>query len=158
MLTTRRLRHATVGATSIAAAASWALVTQLAGVHLTVRFPHSAATTVGIGTIVAAAAATTLLGWGLLAALETRATQPRRIWTMAAAAVLLVSLALPIAFATTTAAAVGLVTIHLAVAAVAVTGLAWVAPRARMKPAVADALGSLGAHSREDASPQPTGA
>ena len=158
MLTTRRLRHATVAATSVAAAASWAVVTQVAGVHLTVRFPHSAATTVGLGTIVPAAVTITLLGWGLLAALETRATQPRRIWTMAAVAVLLVSLALPIAFATTTAAAVGLVTIHLAVAAVAVTGLAWAAPRARMTSAAADALERLGTHPHEDASPQPTGA
>ena len=158
MLTIRRLRHATVAATAAAAAASWALVTHVAGVHLTVRFPHSAATTVGLGTIVAAATAATLLGWGLLAALETRVTQPRKTWTMAAVAVLLASLALPNAFATTTAAAVGLVTIHLAVAAVAVIGLAWVAPHARMKSAVPDALGSLGAHSREDASPQPTGA
>jgi hypothetical protein len=158
VLTTRRLRHATVTATSVTAAASWAVVTHVAGVHLTVRFPHSAATTVGLGTIVPAAVAITLLGWGLLAALETRVTQPRRIWTIAAVAVLLVSLALPIAFATTTAAAVGLVAIHLAVAAVAVTGLAFLAPHARMTPAAADALKSLGTHSREDASPQPTGA
>ena len=158
MLTTRRLRHATVGATSIAAAASWALVTHLAGVHLTVRFPHSAATTVGIGTIVAAAAATTLLGWGLLAALEARARQPRKIWVAAAVAVFLVSLALPIAFATTAAAAAGLVTIHLAVAAVAVTGLAWVAPRARITSAAAGARTAWATHWPEDASPQSAGA
>jgi hypothetical protein len=80
------------------------------------------------------------LGWGLLAALETRTTQPRKVWTIAAVAVLLVSLALPLAFATTTAAAVGLVTIHLAVAAVVVSGLAWVAPQARTSPAAAHAL------------------
>lgn len=158
MLTTRRLRHATVAATSVAAAASWAVVTHAAGAHLTVRFPHSAVTTVGLGTIVPAAVITTLLGWGLLAILETRVTQPRKIWTSAAVAVLLMSLALPIAFATTIAASIGLVTIHLAVAAVAVTGLAWVAPHARMTPAAADAFESLGTHLHVDPSPQPTGA
>ncbi|MGA2210703.1 MAG: DUF6069 family protein [Acidimicrobiales bacterium] len=131
MITARRLAHATVAATSIAAAASWVVITHVAGVHLTVRFPHSAATTVGLGTIMLAAVAATLLGWGLLAVLERRATQPQRVWTVAAVAVLLASMALPIAFATTTAATVGLVAIHLAVGAVAVGGLAWVAPRAR---------------------------
>jgi hypothetical protein len=132
VFTTRRLRHATVAATSAVATASWAVVTHLAGVHLTVRFPHSAASTVELGTIVLAAVTTTLLGWGLLAALETRIVRPQRAWTIAAAGVLLVSLALPIAFATTTAAAVGLVVIHLAVATVAVTGLAWLTPVARV--------------------------
>ncbi len=153
MLTTRRLRHATVAAASAAAAASWAVVTNAAGVHLTVRFPHSAATTVGLGTIVPAAVTTTLLGWGILAFLETRVTQPRKIWTIAAVGVLLMSLAIPIAFATTTAAAMGLVTIHLAVAAVAITGLAWLPPLARMMPKAADAPQSQATHSREYASP-----
>ena len=106
----------------------------------------------------AAAAATTLLGWGLLAALEARARHPRKIWVAATVAVFLVSLALPVAFATTVAAAAGLVTIHLVVAAVALTGLAWVAPHARITSAAAGARTAWATHSPEDASPQSAGA
>ena len=137
MPTTRRLRHATVAATALSAAASWAVVTQVAGVHLGVRFPHSSATTVALGTIVAAAAGATLLGWGLLAVLETMTSHARRVWATVAVAVFLVSLALPIAFATTTAAAAGLAAIHLAVASVAITGLSLATsyPRRASSPA-----------------------
>jgi hypothetical protein len=121
--TTRRLRHTTVAAAAASAAASWMVVTQLAGVHLAVRFPHSSATTVGLATTVSAAAGATLLGWGLLAALERMTSRARRVWAIVAVAVFLLSLALPIAWATTTAAAAGLAVIHLAVASVAITGL-----------------------------------
>ena len=139
MLTTRHLRHATVAATAVSAAAVWALVTQVAGVHLTIRFPHSSATTVGLGTIMAAASVAALSGWGLLTLLESKATRPRRTWLITAVLVLLASLGLPIAFATTTSAMIGLIAIHLTVVVVAVTGLAWAAPRAgacRPQPAL----------------------
>jgi hypothetical protein len=72
--------------------------------------------------------------------------------------VLLGSLALPIAFATTTASAAGLVTIHLAVAVVAITGLAWVPPRPQGTPGAADTRENRGTHWREDASAQLNGA
>lgn len=123
--TTRSIRHATVAAAAgVSAAASWAVVTQLAGVHLGVRFPHSSVTIVALGTTIGAASVATLLGWGLLAALEMRASHARRFWITAAVAIFLMSLGLPIAFATTTAAAAGLAAIHLVVACVAITGLA----------------------------------
>jgi hypothetical protein len=79
---------------------------------------------VGLGTIVTAASIATLLGWGLLAALERKSTHPRRNWVTTAVVVFLASLSLPIAFATTTFALIGLVVIHVVVAVVAVTGLA----------------------------------
>jgi hypothetical protein len=44
MSTIRRNRHATVAATAATAAASWAVVTQVAGVYLGVHFPGSNAT------------------------------------------------------------------------------------------------------------------
>lgn len=138
--TTRSIRHATVAAAGVSAAASWAVVTQLAGVHLGVRFPHSSATTVALGTAIGAASVATLLGWGLLAALETRASHARRIWITAAVVVFLMSLGLPIAFATTTAATAGLAAIHLVVASVAITGLARAGQshRASSSPAARD--------------------
>lgn len=139
MLTTRQIRHATVPATVASAAAAWALATHVAGVHLSVRFPHSTVSTVGVGTIVAAASVATLFGWGLLTALEGRARNPRKIWMTAALVIFLASLGLPIAFATTTSAMIGLIAIHLTVVVVAVTGLAWAAPRAGVVSATASA-------------------
>jgi hypothetical protein len=140
--TTRHLRHATVAATAVSTAATWAIVTHVAGVQLGVRFPHSAPTTVGLGTVLAAASIATLLGWASLAILEKRLTHSRKVWVLAAVVVFLASLSLPLAFATTTSAVIGLATIHLTVAAIAVTGLAWVAPRAHLTPAA-----SVGARS-----------
>jgi hypothetical protein len=88
---------------------------------------------------VGAAAGATLLGWGLLAALETVTSHARRVWVAVAVAVFLVSLALPIAWATTTAAAVGLAVIHLAVASVAITGLTRTASHPRLASSAAAA-------------------
>ena len=138
--TTRSTRHATVAAAGVSAAASWAVVTKLAGVHLDVRFPHSSVTTVALGTMIGVASVATLLGWGLLAALETKAPHARRIWITIAVVVFLMSLGLPIAFATTTAAATGLAAIHLVVASVAITGLcrAGHSDRASSSPAARD--------------------
>jgi heme A synthase len=120
----RRNRHAAVAATAATAAASWAVVTQVAGVHLGVQFPGSSPTTVALGPTIGAAATSTVLGWATLALLETRASRPRRTWVAVAVAALVVSLSLPVAFATTASAALGLAALHVAVAAVAITGLA----------------------------------
>jgi hypothetical protein len=120
----RRNRHAAVAATVATAAVSWAVVTQVAGVHLGVQFPGSRPATVALGPAIGAAATSTLLGWAALALLETTASRPRRTWIAAAVAALVVSLSLPVAFATTASAALGLAAIHVAVAAVAITGLA----------------------------------
>jgi predicted permease len=79
---------------------------------------------------VGAALVAGLLGWLLLAVLDRRAARARTAWTAAALLVLAVSLALPLAAATTTSAAVGLVVLHLAVGAVVIPGLASTARRA----------------------------
>lgn len=129
MLTTGRIRHATVAASAVSSAACWAVVAHVAGVHLSIQFPHSAISTVGVGTIVAAASVATLLGWGLLTALERRARNPRKTWITVAVVAFFASLGLPIAFATTTSAMIGLIAIHLTVVVVAATGLVWAAPR-----------------------------
>ncbi len=122
MSPTRRNRHATIALTVGVAAVSWVLVTQLAGVNLTVKFPHSSPSSVAFGAVVAAAASATMAGWVLLAALERLVPRPLVAWRWLAAVVVLVSLSAPAAFATTLPAAAGLIAIHLAVGTTAVTG------------------------------------
>jgi len=145
-----RNRHAAVAATAATAAASWAVVTQVAGVHLGVQFPGSSPTTVALGPTIGAAATSTLLGWATLALLEKRASRPRRTWVAVAVAALVVSLSLPVAFATTASAALGLAALHVAVAAVAITGLARTATARRgqanptSEPAAPASSGGLG--------------
>ncbi len=124
MSNTRLRRTATVVASAAVGAASWAVATQLAGVRLGVQFPPADPSTVGVAATAGAAVAATTLGWALLALLETRVLRPRRSWIGTALAVVMASLAFPLAFATGASALLGLVTIHLAVATVAITGLA----------------------------------
>jgi Family of unknown function (DUF6069) len=113
-----------------AAAIAWAVEAPLLGIRLTVRFGVMAPQTVVAGQVVGAAAVAGLLGWLLLAALDRRAARVRTTWTAAALLVLAVSLAVPLAAATTTSAAVGLVVLHLVVGAVVIPGLASTARRA----------------------------
>ena len=70
-----------------------------------------------------------LLGWLLLAGLDRRTPRPRAVWAGAALVVLAVSLALPLAAATTTSAASGLIVLHLVVGAVVIPGMAHTARR-----------------------------
>ena len=113
-----------------AAAIAWAVEVPLLGIRLTVRFGAMAPQTVVAGQVVGAALVAGLLGWLLLAVLDRRAARARMAWTAAALLVLAVSLALPLAAATTTSAAVGLVVLHLVVGAVVIPGLASTARRA----------------------------
>jgi hypothetical protein len=106
-----------------AAAIAWAVEVPLLGIRLTVRFGAMAPQTVVAGQVVGAALVAGLLGWLLLAALDRRAARARTAWTAAALLVLVVSLALPLAAATTASAAVGLIVLHLVVAAVVIPGL-----------------------------------
>jgi hypothetical protein len=119
----RRNRHVTVAATAATAATSWALVTKGLGVHLGVRFPHAAASVVGLGPTVGASVAAVVVGSAVFGLMQRRIAQPARYWTVLAVAVFAASLALPLAFATTTAATLGLAAIHLAVAFAAITGV-----------------------------------
>ncbi len=113
-----------------AAAIAWAVEVPLLGIRLTVRFGAMAPQTVVAGQVVGAALVAGLLGWLLLAVLDRRAARGRTAWTAVALLVLAVSLALPLAAATTTSAAVGLVVLHLIVGAVVIPGLASTARRA----------------------------
>ncbi|MEW9531040.1 DUF6069 family protein [Microbispora sp. NPDC049125] len=98
-----------------AALAVWAVADPLLGVDLRV-VTGGATTRVGPAAVLATAFAAALLGLGLLAALERLTAQARTIWTITAAAVLVVSLAGPLG-GVTTGAKVTLACMHLVVAA-----------------------------------------
>ena len=94
--TTRSIKRQRLGAIAAAVAAAlsvWLIARYGAGVHL--RTPAFSATQVpsslNFGFVIAAA-----LGWGLLAVLERTANRPRRVWTITAAVVLLLSLSMPL--------------------------------------------------------------
>ena len=112
-----------------AAAVAWSVEVPLLGVRLTVKFGAMHPQTIVAGQVIGAALVAGLLGWLLLALLERTTPRARMAWTGAALLVLVVSLALPLAAATTTAATVGLVVLHLVVAAAVIPALAATARR-----------------------------
>jgi hypothetical protein len=101
--------------------ALWALAVPAAGVDLSVQQPGSVMTVgpviVAVATLVAGFAA-----WGLLALLERFTRRAGLVWSIIAAAVLLVSVAGPLG-ATSTAAVLVLVGMHAVAAAVLIPGL-----------------------------------
>ncbi len=109
-----RRRAFAVTAAALAALVVWSVAVPLLGVHLTVRTtPGSSMQTVGAGSVVAVSLLVSLLGWGLLAALERRTQRAGTVWTATAGVVLLLSLAGPLTAAVTTASKISLVVLHL---------------------------------------------
>jgi hypothetical protein len=112
-------RAVAVTAAALAALVVWSVAVPLLGVHLTVQTtPGSSTQTIGAGLVVAVSLLVSLLGWGLLAALERRTQRAGTLWTATAGVVLLLSLTGPLTAAVTTAGKVSLVVLHLTVAAV----------------------------------------
>src|SRR5579863_4389912 len=116
---------------ALAAALAWIVEVPLLGIHLKVRLgPGHMQTgaghiqTIAAGQVIGVTVAASLLGWLLLALLERRTPHARRLWTTIALAALAVSLALPLAAATTTSAAIGLVLMHLTVGAIVIPAMA----------------------------------
>lgn len=116
----RRAVLAVVGAT-VAAAVPWA-VAEIAGVDLEVT---SAGLTIDVGglLVVGTALAMSLAGWWLLTVLQRRTGDARRVWTIVAASVLVLSLSGPLVAEADTDAKVYLTLIHLAVGLVLIPGL-----------------------------------
>ena len=108
-----------VAAAAGAAVLAWAVAVPLLGVDLRVG-TEGAARTVGIGSVVGAAAVAGLLGWALLAILVRSVPRAETVWRAAAVAVLLLSLGGPVAMGVGTASIVVLLTLHVVVAAVLV--------------------------------------
>jgi len=112
-----------------AAVIVWAIEVPLLGVRLSIRFGAMQPQTVIAGQVVGAALVAALLGWLLLTALERRTPHSRAAWTVTALLVLVMSLALPLAAATTASAVIGLIALHLAVGAVVIPGMSYTARR-----------------------------
>ncbi len=102
-----------------AAVLTWAVAVPLSGVELRVGMA-GAARTVGVGSIVTAAAVAGLLGWALLALLVRSVARAEAVWRAVAVVVLLLSLGGPVAMGVGTASVVVLLALHVVVALVLV--------------------------------------
>jgi hypothetical protein len=120
--TATRRRPAIVGATVVAALALWALLSRLAGVDLEAEQGGSMMHIGGVSVFVASALAS-LAGWGLLALLERRTPNARKIWTIVAVIGCALSLGSPLISGVGAGAKLGLASLHLVVGAVLIPGL-----------------------------------
>lgn len=116
-------RALSVGGAVTAAVAVWVVAVPLLSLHLIVRFGTGSPETVGVDFVIGASLIGSLLGWGFLALLERRTARARRIWTVLAIAVLLVSLSLPLSAGVTATTKAALALMHMAVAAVLIPTL-----------------------------------
>jgi hypothetical protein len=108
-------------AAAVAAAVDWVAATQLAGVDLAVG-KGSGAQQVDVVSVIVCAIVVTLAAGGLLRFLESRTAHARRIWTVVAVTVGLLSLAGPLG-ATSLQAGLSLISLHAVVGSVVVVGL-----------------------------------
>ena len=123
---TPRLRARAVGLSSSAAAATWIVADLVLAVDVSTPSLDSIgpADDLGLGLVIVVATITTLLGWALLAVLERATGHAQAIWTSAAIAVTVVSLAGPLSGAgVTISQRIVLVALHLIVAAVFVPSM-----------------------------------
>ncbi|MEI8409942.1 MULTISPECIES: DUF6069 family protein [unclassified Kribbella] len=117
-----RSRLAVVGITVVAALALWALLAPVAGVELE-ALQGTRRIHVGVGSILFASAAMAFAGWGLLAVLERRTLNARKVWTILAVAACVLSLGSPLVGGVGLGAKLGLASFHLVVGAAVVLGL-----------------------------------
>jgi predicted permease len=142
MATTPRSRSATpiasqlnltralgIAATVAAAVAVWVVAVPILGLHLDIRFGTSPAQTIGIGFVVGATLSASLLGWALLALLESRTARARTVWTAAAVVFLVASLSLPLYAGISGSTKLALAVMHLAAAAVVITVMRSTSPK-----------------------------
>lgn len=124
LVRSRWSRPLVVVAAAAAALVVWAIASQVAGLDVRLSAgavpEHVTAVTVAVVTVLAG-----LAGWAVLALLERVVPlRARRIWTVLAVAVLVVSLAGPLDAGTTTATKIALACMHLAAAGVLIPALA----------------------------------
>jgi len=112
-----------VGAAVALGLMAWLLAGPVAGSDFTVRTdPHGPAQHVGPVAVVVVALFIGLLAWGLLAVLERFTRRARVIWTVIAAAVLVISLLGPLGGAETSDK-LSLLVLHLVVGGTLILGL-----------------------------------
>ncbi len=89
----RRYRALAVIGAGLAAVAVWTVAVLVLGVelHVSTGRGESGVRTIGPASVTAVSLLVSLLGWGLLALLERRTARARRIWTIIAFGVLLLS-------------------------------------------------------------------
>ncbi len=117
-----RSRLAVVGVTVVVALAGWAVLGPLAGIELEAE---QGTTTMHIGAVSVffASAVMCFAGWGLLALLERRTINARKVWTVVAVIACLMSLGSPLANGIGLGAKLGLASLHLLVGAATIYGL-----------------------------------
>ncbi len=123
-MTKTMVRLATSAGAMLVAAAGFAVLHSLAGMDLAAR-TGTTLQHVTLPAAVIAAALSAAAGWVTLALLERLTTRGRRIWTVIAVAVLMLSLLAGPAGGITGAAKAGLALLHLAVGAVVIAGMRW---------------------------------
>jgi hypothetical protein len=127
-MTTRTISQATrvqpaAASASAAALTVWIIATGLLNLHLRIHPAGGNPRVVGAGTVLVASLIASLLGWTALAILERCTTRARTVWTGAAVAVLLLSLAGPLSSRAAASTTAVLVLMHLAVAGVLIATL-----------------------------------
>jgi hypothetical protein len=110
-----------------AAAVVWVVAVPVLGIDLAVS-PGGQPQSVSLGAVVATSSVAGLLGWALLAALETRTRRAVTVWSMIAVTVALLSLGGPLSAGASGAATAALVALHVVVAAVLIPGLRRTSP------------------------------
>jgi hypothetical protein len=116
-----RSRLAVVGVTVVAALALWVLLAPVAGLELEAQ--QGSQIHVGAGSVFFASAAMAFAGWGLLAVLERRTVNARKVWTVLAVIACVTSLGSPLFSGIGAGAKLGLASLHLVVGATVIFGL-----------------------------------
>lgn len=116
-----RSRLAVVGVAVAAALAVWTILAPVAGITLEAQ--QGSRMHIGAGQVFFASAAMAFAGWGLLAILERRTINARKVWTVCAMIACLTSLGSPVFSGIGVGAKLGLASLHLVVGAVVILGL-----------------------------------
>jgi Family of unknown function (DUF6069) len=116
-----RSRLAVVGISVAAALAVWAILAPLAGIDLQAR--QGGVVHINAGSVFFASAAMAFAGWGLLAVLERRSLNARKVWTVVAVIACATSLGSPLSNGIGAGSKLGLAALHLMVGAAVIVGL-----------------------------------
>jgi hypothetical protein len=118
-----RSRALGVAGAVLAAVAVWAVAVPILGISLLIRFGNGAPQGVGLPAVAGGSLVLSLLGLGLLIALEKLTANAREIWTIVAAVALAASMGLPIVAGTTQEAVGVLALMHVVAGAVLIPAL-----------------------------------
>lgn len=121
-VSTRRWRAGVVAAATAGALVTWLMVTMAdtSSVHVRMQGSTSA---VGTVQVIVTAALASLAAWGLLALLERFTAAGRRIWTIIASVVLVLSLIAPASYGVGAASKASLLALHVVTGLILLAGL-----------------------------------